>query len=108
MVSTVAGLTSALANTAVAHMILAPGTYFLSCELSVTRSVVIQAAVAGSVVLDGGYPVVLDGGFPFRVLNVNPGLSGVVQLIGLNITGGYVRASHALHCKPPSPGWEDG
>ena len=85
--STVAGLTSALANTAVGHVVLAPGTYFLSGTLSVTRSVVIEAAVAGLVVLDGGNA--------FRVLNVNPGSSGVVQIIGLNITGGrteYVSA----------------
>ena len=64
------------------HMVLAPGTYFLSGQLSVTRSVVIEAMVAGSVVLDGGNA--------FRVLYVNPGLSGVVQLIGLNITRGLV------------------
>jgi hypothetical protein len=32
--------------------------------------------------------VVLNGGNAFRVLNVNPGASGVVQIIGLNITGG--------------------
>ena len=83
MVNTVAGLTSALANTAVGHMVLAPGTYFISGQLSVTRSVVIEAMVAGSVVLDGGNA--------FRgVLYVNPGLSGVVQLIGLNIMRGRV------------------
>ena len=81
-VHTVADLTSALADTAVGHMVLAPGTYFLSGELSVTRSVVIEAEVAGSVVLNGGNA--------FRVLNVNPGSSGVVQLFGLNITGGQV------------------
>ena len=84
-VSTSTGLTSALADTAVGHIVLAPGTYILSTQLSVTRSVVLQAAVAGSVVLNGGNAV--------RVLNVNPGLSGVVQLIGLNITGGYIDSS---------------
>jgi hypothetical protein len=47
LVNTVAGLTSALANTAIGHMVLAPGTYFLSGELRVTRSVVIEAEVAG-------------------------------------------------------------
>ncbi len=77
---TVAELTSALANTAVGHMVLMPGTYFLNGELSITRSVVIEAAVAGSVVLNGGNA--------FRVLNVNTVSSGVVQIIGLNITGG--------------------
>ena len=27
-----------------------------------------------------------------RVLNINPGPSGVVQVIGLNITGGYIQS----------------
>jgi hypothetical protein len=80
LVRTVDGLTNALANTAVGHMVLAPGTFFLTGELSVTRSVIIEAAVGGSVVLVGGNA--------FRVLNVNLGSSGVVQIIGLNITGG--------------------
>jgi hypothetical protein len=51
-VSTSAGLLSALANTAVGRIVLAPGTYILSAELNVNRSVVLEAAVAGSVVLD--------------------------------------------------------
>ena len=85
-VSTVASLTSALANTAVGRIILASGTYYLSAELSITRSVILEAAVAGSVVLDAqGSSSNLR-----RVLNVNPGSLGVVQLIGLNITRGYV------------------
>ncbi len=87
LVGTVAGLTSALANTAVGHMVLAPGTYFLSGELSVTRSVVIEAAVAGSVVLDAQ----ASSSSRRRVLYINPGSLDVVQLIGLNITGGYVQ-----------------
>ena len=87
LVSTVAGLSSALANTAVAHMVLAPGTYFLSGTLSVTRSVVIEAAVAGSVVLDAQASYSSQR----RVLNINPGPLDVVQLIGLNITGGNVQ-----------------
>ena len=83
-VSTVAGLTSALANTTVAHIVLAPGTYNLIAELSITRSVVLEAAVAGSVVLDAQ----ASSSSPRRVLYIGPaGL--VVQLIGLNITGGY-------------------
>ena len=90
-VSTGAGLTSALANTAVGRIVLAPGTYMLSAPLRVTRSVVLEAAVAGSVVLDGGNAL--------RVLNVNPGSSGVVQLIGLNITRGYIDNSNVRH--PP-------
>ena len=89
---TVAELNSALANTAVSHMVLDPGTYFLSGELSITRSVVIEAALAGSVVLDGGNA--------FRVLNVNPGSSGVVQLIGLNITRGYINSYSSVRHPP--------
>ena len=90
-VSTSAGLTSALANTAVGRIVLAPGTYMLSGQLIVTRSVVLEAVVAGSVVLDGGNAL--------RVLNVNPGSSGVVQLIGLNITRGYIESNNVRH--PP-------
>jgi len=42
--------------------------------------------VAGSVVLDAQ----ASSSSPRRVLNINPGSSGVVQVIGLNITGGYI------------------
>jgi hypothetical protein len=84
-VSTSAGLTSALANTATSHIVLAPGLYYLDAELSVTRSVIIEAAVAGSVVLDAR----ANSSSRRRVLFIDPGSSGVVQLIGLNITGGY-------------------
>jgi hypothetical protein len=84
-VSTSAGLTSALANTAVGRIVLAPGTYMLSGQLIVTRSIVLEAAVAGSAVLDAQASYSSQR----RVLNINPGSSGVVQLIGLNITRGY-------------------
>jgi hypothetical protein len=94
LVSSVAGLTSALANTAVGHMVLAPGTYFLSGELSITRSVVIEAMVAGSVVLCARLS-------SRRVLNINPGSSSVVQLIGLNITEGRIFVSIPLFNFPP-------
>ena len=85
-VSTAAGLTSALANTAVGRIVLASGTYYLTAELSITRSVILEAAVAGSVVLHAQ----ASSSSQRRVLNINPGLSGVVQVIGLNITGGYM------------------
>ena len=84
-VSTSEGLRSALANTGVGHIVLAPGTYYLTAELSVTRSVVLEAAVAGSVVLDAQ----AGSSSPRRVLEIDPGSLGVVQLIGLNMTGGY-------------------
>ena len=100
-VSTVDSLTSALANTDIGHIVLAPGTYILSAELSVTRSVIIEAAVAGSVVLDAQASDA-DGN-QRRVLNINPGPSGVVQINGLNITGGFtdlVRAEET--CNDPN------
>ena len=85
-VSTVAGLTSALANTAMGHIILASGTYYLSSELSITRSVILEAVVAGSVVLDAQ----ANSTNQRRVLFINPSWLGVVQVIGLNITRGYM------------------
>ena len=84
-VSTSAGLTSALANTAISHIVIAPGTYDLIATLSITRSVILEAAVAGSVILNAQ----ASSSSLRRVLNINPGSSGVVQLIGLGITGGY-------------------
>ena len=86
-VSTSAGLLSALTNTGVGHIVLAPGTYILSTELRITRSVILEAAVAGSVVLDAQ----ASSSSRRRVLYINPGSLGVVQLIGLNITGGTVQ-----------------
>jgi len=83
-VSTSAGLLSAVANTAVDRIVLAPGNYYLSAELSITRSLILEAAVAGSVVLDAQ----ANSSSPRRVLNINLGSLGVVQVIGLNITGG--------------------
>ena len=80
-----AGLTSALASTTVGHIVLASGTYYLSAELSITRSVIIEAAVAGSVVLHAQ----ASSSSPRRVLYIDPGSTGVVQLFGLKLTGGY-------------------
>jgi hypothetical protein len=99
-VSTSAGLTSALANTAVSRIVLASGTYNLTAELSITRSVILEAAAGATVTLNAQ----ASSSSPRRVLNINPGSSGVVQLIGLGITGGYgdsVRA-HAQNFLPPS------
>ena len=106
-VSTSAGLLSALANTAVDHIVLAPGTYILSTELSITRSVVLEAAVAGSVVLDA--QTSSSRIEERRVLYINPGSLGVVQLIGLNITGGYTTnvSGPQRHAITPSPRWEN-
>jgi len=84
-----AGLTSALANTAVGRIVLAPGTYNLDAELSITRSVVLEGAVAGYVILNAQG----SSSNPRRVLNINPGPSDIVQLIGLKITGGYTTST---------------
>ena len=84
-VSTVAGLTSALADTAVGRIVLANGTYYLSAELSITRSVILEAAAGATVILNAQ----ASRSSQRRVLNINPGPSGVVQLIGLSITGAY-------------------
>jgi hypothetical protein len=92
VVSTAAGLTSALANTTIGHIVLAPGTYSLSAELSVTRSVILEAAVSGTVVLNAQ----ASSSSQRRVLLINPGSSGVVQLIRLSITGGYIGSVCAL------------
>ena len=84
-VSTSAGLTSALANTTVSRIVLASGTYNLIAELSITRSVILEAAAGATVTLNAQ----ASSSSPRRVLNINPGSSGVVQLIGLGLTGGY-------------------
>ena len=81
-VSTVDGLTSALANTEFGHIVLASGTYYLSATLDISRSVIIEAAVAGSVVLDAQG----TRSSHRRVLKIN---SGDVQLIGLVIYRGH-------------------
>ncbi|KOO21412.1 hypothetical protein Ctob_000360, partial [Chrysochromulina tobinii] len=85
-VSTTTGLTSALANTAAGRIVLASGTYNLSAELSITRSVILEAAAGATVILNAQ----ASSSSPRRVLYINPGPSGIVQLIGLNITGGYI------------------
>ena len=85
-VSTVAELTTALADAAVSRIVLAAGTYPLSAQLSVTRSVVLEAAVAGTVVLDAQ----ASEASKRRVMNIDPGSAGLVELTGLSITGGYI------------------
>jgi hypothetical protein len=102
-VSTSAGIASALANTAVGRIVLLPGTYYLSAQLSITRSVILEAAVAGAVILNAQG----NSSSQRRVLNINPGSSGVVQVIGLNITGGYMNDGVRAHAQNfPSSRWE--
>ena len=102
-----AGLATALGSS-VGRIVMAAGTYALGATLSVSRSVILEAAVTGSVVLDAQ----ASSSSPRRVLYINPGSSGVVQLIGLNITGGYTTSVRALgsigisHAKRPQPNHE--
>ena len=86
MVSNTVDLTGALANYRVERIVLAPGTYNLTAQLSVTRSIVIEAAVAGSVVLHAR----ASPSSQRRVLFISPGSLGVVRLSGIHITGGYI------------------
>ena len=74
VVSTSAGLIGAVANRAVGHIVLAPGTYNLTAELFIDRSVILEAAVAGSVVLNARSPT--DSCCQRRVLGVYPGSFG--------------------------------
>ena len=88
-VSTVAGLTAALINGTVDKIVVAQGTYefgsyMAGCAyptaLCINRNVTIEAEVEGGVVLDG-----MDAR---RVITVDSG--GTADLVGLNITRGYV------------------
>ena len=94
LVSTVNQLTAAVADASVPHIVIAPGTYTFtssmcpdSSGLCIGRDVTIEAAVAGTVVLDaqGTYAS------PRRVIYIN---GGATKLINLVITGGFhVRGS---------------
>ena len=98
-VTTVAGLRAALANTAIAHIVLGDGTYILNIStttrsgLDITRSVILEAAAGATVTLNAqasGTTSTTNGPAARRVLYINPGSTGYVQLIGLRITGGYL------------------
>ena len=92
-VSDVAGLSAALADPSIGHIILAAGTYSLTSQLSISRDVTVEAAQTGAAVLDGQDST--------RVLLIS---SGTVELIGLHIARGsadYVRAPGIC----PSPPW---
>ena len=83
-VSNVASLKDALANETVDHIRLEPGTYTLSEQLEITRSVKIEAD-PGTVVLDAN----ASASSKRRVLYIDAATTDTIELIGLNITGGY-------------------
>jgi len=85
-VSSVAELTAAVGDSAVDKILVAAGTYDFTSDMCtysaicIDRAVTIEAQVPGSVVLDA------KGGR--RVFYIEDG--GTAELIGLDITGGYV------------------
>jgi hypothetical protein len=100
-VTTVDGLRAALANTAIARIVLGDGTYILNSTsstmsgLDITRSVILEAAAGATVTLNaqasstGSTRIDRNRPNARRVLYINPGSTGYVQLIRLRITGGY-------------------
>jgi hypothetical protein len=78
-VSGTAALEAALANSSVSRILVEAGYYLLSSQLTVSRNIIIEAGVHGAVVLDGQGST--------RLVQIS---AGVVELIGLNITGGSV------------------
>ena len=95
LVTTVEGLTAALEEDSVSHVLLAAGTYAFTsamCSLSalcISRSVIIEASEPGTVVLDAQG----SSSNSRRVMAIT---SGSVELIGLNMTGGIVTVSAGI------------
>ena len=89
-------LTLALSGNAIGHIghiVIAPGTYPLSSQLEIHRNVIIEAVQPGSVVLDAQAYF----GSHRRVLYINGGALDVIEISGVNITGGLVAEVPSLH-----------
>ena len=76
-VSSVAGLTSALADSAIDVIELEDGTYPIMATLNIARDVTIRAATSGGATLDGQNQR--------RIISIS---LGIVVLVGLHITRG--------------------
>ena len=76
-VSSAAGLTSALADTAIDVIELADGTYPIMATLNIARDVTIRAATSGGATLDGQNQR--------QIIYIS---LGIVVLVGLHITRG--------------------
>ena len=83
--STVGEFTAAIADRSINKILLAAGTYELTSDMCsesavcINRALTIEAEVPGAVVLNA-----MGGRRVFHIQS-----DGTVQLIGLNITGGY-------------------
>ena len=84
-------LITAVGATSTSRIIMEPGTYLLTAQLSIGKNIVLEAAQPGTVVLDGQGST--------RILSI---ASGIVHLIGLHLTGGYANAVSLLpiECLP--------
>ena len=92
-VNTVEELIFALSNNAIDHISIAPGTYPLSSQLEITRNVTIEATQPGSVVLDAQ----ASSSSQRRGLYINGGALDVIEISGVNITGGFAAQVPSLH-----------
>ena len=101
-----AELVAAVSDGTVDKIVVASGTYEFGSDMAgcgsypaalcINRAVTIEAEVEGGVVLDG-----MDAR---RIITVDSG--GTADLVGLNITRGYVSAvSSHFYTLPPSPRW---
>ena len=80
---------TALNNPSISQIVLQGGTYTVSSQLQITRSITIEAAQPGSVVLDAQ----ASSGSQRRVLYIRftpANALDVVELTGINITGGFL------------------
>ena len=97
--STVGEFTAAIADSSINKILLAAGTYELTTDMCagaavcISRTLIIEAEVPGAVVFTA-----MGGGR--RVFAIQSG--GTVELIGLNITGGYADSNEATYVCWPS------
>ena len=96
-VSEVGEFTAAVGNSTVDKILLAAGTYELTSDMCtgsavcISRTLIIEAEVPGAVVLNAMRAR--------RVFEIQAG--GTVELIGLNITGGYASAVQSTRLLNP-------
>ena len=106
--STVGEFTAAVGNSAIDKILLAAGTYELTSDMCSQSAVCIDRALTVEAQVPGS--VVLNAMGARRVFEIQSG--GTVELIGLNITGGYASSVQSVclfepfaQTFPPSPHW---